>query len=127
MKATKFRDSNEFSECGQNVLAKGCLPCRCLYVNQNNQSAKRPKYELSPTGPVNNVFLCKTGDKGKLFIPFVPLFTLSLPCGKIVCSLCVLCTTILVRGPSVTSLSSQLNEVAMWADNNRLLLNTSKT
>ena len=35
-------------------------------------------------------------------------------------------TTILVRGPSLTSLSTQLNEVArtvsMWADNNRMSL-----
>ena len=40
-------------------------------------------------------------------------------------------TTILVRGPSVTSLSTQLNEVATtvstWADNNRMSLNTTKT
>ena len=40
-------------------------------------------------------------------------------------------TTILVRGPSVTSLSTQLNEVARtvstWADNNRMSLNTTKT
>lgn len=40
-------------------------------------------------------------------------------------------TTILVRGPSVTSLSTQLNEVArtvsLWADNNRMSLNTTKT
>ena len=39
-------------------------------------------------------------------------------------------TTILVRGPSVTSLSTQLNEVARtvstWADNNRMSLNTTK-
>ena len=36
-------------------------------------------------------------------------------------------TTILVRGPSVTSLSTQLNEVARttWADNNRMSLNTT--
>ena len=40
-------------------------------------------------------------------------------------------TTILVRGPSVTSRSTQLNEVARtvstWADNNRMSLNTTKT
>ena len=40
-------------------------------------------------------------------------------------------TTILVRGPSVTSLSTQLNEVtrtvSTWADNNRMSLNTTKT
>ena len=27
MKATKFRDSSEYSQCVQNVLAKSCLPC----------------------------------------------------------------------------------------------------
>lgn len=40
-------------------------------------------------------------------------------------------TTILVRWSSVTSLSTQLNEVATtvstWADNNRMSLNTTKT
>ena len=40
-------------------------------------------------------------------------------------------TTLLVRGPSTTSVSTQLNEVARtvstWADNNRMSLNTSKT
>ena len=40
-------------------------------------------------------------------------------------------TTLLVRGPSITSVSTQLNEVARtvstWADNNRMSLNTSKT
>ena len=40
-------------------------------------------------------------------------------------------TTIVVLGPSVTSLSTQLNEVARtvptWADNNRMSLNTTKT
>ena len=40
-------------------------------------------------------------------------------------------TAILVRGPSITSVSTQLNEVAItvstWADNNRMSLNTTKT
>ena len=27
VKATKFRDSSEYSQCVQNVLAKSCLPC----------------------------------------------------------------------------------------------------
>ena len=40
-------------------------------------------------------------------------------------------TTLLVRGPSIISVSTQLNEVARtvstWADNNRMSLNTSKT
>ena len=39
-------------------------------------------------------------------------------------------TNLLVRGPSVTSFSTQLNEVARtvstWADNNRMSLNTTK-
>ena len=43
VKATKFRDSCEFSECVKNVLAKSCLPCQCLYVNQNNIFAEREK------------------------------------------------------------------------------------
>ena len=29
MKATKFRDSSEFSACIQNVLSKSCVPCQC--------------------------------------------------------------------------------------------------
>ena len=40
-------------------------------------------------------------------------------------------TTLLVRGPSVTSLGTQLNEVvrtvSTWADNSRMSLNTTKT
>ena len=40
-------------------------------------------------------------------------------------------TTILVRGPSISSVSNQLNEVAKtistWADNNRMSLNITKT
>ena len=40
-------------------------------------------------------------------------------------------TTNLVRGPSITSVSNQLNEVARtiftWADNNRISLNITKT
>ena len=31
VKATKFRDSSEYSQCVQNVLAKSCLPCQILY------------------------------------------------------------------------------------------------
>ena len=31
MKATKFRDSSEYSQCVQNVLTKSCLPCQILY------------------------------------------------------------------------------------------------
>ena len=29
VKATKFRDPIEYSQCVQNVLAKSCLPCQC--------------------------------------------------------------------------------------------------
>ena len=40
-------------------------------------------------------------------------------------------TAILVRGPSIASVSNQLNEVARtistWVDNNRMSLNTTKT
>ena len=31
VKATKFRDSSEYSQCVQIVLAKSCLPCQILY------------------------------------------------------------------------------------------------
>ena len=31
VKATKFRDSSEYSQCVQNVLAKSCLPCQILH------------------------------------------------------------------------------------------------
>ena len=44
VKATKFRVLSEFSECVQNVLAKSCLPCQCLYVKQKMQIAKRPRF-----------------------------------------------------------------------------------
>ena len=35
MKATKFRDSSEYSQCVQNVLAKTCLPCQILDKQKN--------------------------------------------------------------------------------------------
>ena len=54
VRATKFRDSSEFSECVQNVSVKSCLPSQCLYVNKCTakkimQRAKRPRNEFSPT------------------------------------------------------------------------------
>ena len=49
-KATKFRDSSEYSQCVQNVLAKSCLPSQ-IYIQTKNflLSAERPRYELSAT------------------------------------------------------------------------------
>jgi len=32
VKAAKFRDSSEYSDCIQNVWRKSCLPCQILYV-----------------------------------------------------------------------------------------------
>ena len=53
VEAKKFRDSNKYSDCVQNVSVKSCLPCQILYINQkkktNLQSAKRPRYEFSAT------------------------------------------------------------------------------
>ena len=47
-KATKFRDSSEYSQCVQNVLAKSCLPCQILYKRKKIlPSAERPGYEYS--------------------------------------------------------------------------------
>ena len=48
VKATKFRNSSEYSDCICNVRAKSCLP---FDVNQFDflRSAKRPRYELSAT------------------------------------------------------------------------------
>ena len=43
VKATKFRDSSEFSECVQNVLAKSCLPGQCLQLFRGRLSNKRGK------------------------------------------------------------------------------------
>ena len=81
-KATKFGDSSEYSDCvqlfGQRVVSE---------FHFFLQSAKRPRYEFS--APVlRSGFLCgdRAGDKGKLFILFIPLFCLSL-FSKIVCSL----------------------------------------
>ena len=50
VKATKFRDSSEYSQCVQNVLAKSCLPCQ-IFVQPKNfwLSAERPRYEFSAT------------------------------------------------------------------------------
>ena len=51
MKATKFRDSSEYSRCVQNVLIKSCLPCQILYKTKKKfLSAERPRYEFSATG-----------------------------------------------------------------------------
>ena len=51
MKATKFRDSSEYSQCVQNVLTKSCLPCQILYKPKKFLlSAERPRYEFSATG-----------------------------------------------------------------------------
>ena len=36
MKATKFRDSSEYSQCVQKLLAKSCLPCQILYKPKKN-------------------------------------------------------------------------------------------
>ena len=35
VKAAKFRDSTEYSQCVQNVLVKSCLPCQILYKPKN--------------------------------------------------------------------------------------------
>ena len=34
VKAAKFRDSREYSDCIQNVWAKSCLTCQILYIKQ---------------------------------------------------------------------------------------------
>ena len=49
VKAAKFRDSSEYSDCIQNVCAKSCLPCQILYIKQKKkfQSAEKPRYEFS--------------------------------------------------------------------------------
>ena len=97
MKATKFRDLSEFSECIQNDLAKSCLPCQSLYVNQKIFGRARKALGRSLAlqgyaGLLSSNFLCKVakdmkaGDTGQLFILFVPLLTLSL-LSKIVRSL----------------------------------------
>ena len=45
VKATKFRDSSEYSQCVQNALAKSCLPCQILYKPKKILlSAERPRY-----------------------------------------------------------------------------------
>jgi len=53
VKAAKFRDSSEYSDCIQNVWAKSCLPCQILYIHCKEkkflQSAEKPKYEFSDT------------------------------------------------------------------------------
>ena len=51
VKAAKFRDSSEYSECVQNVWAKSCLPCQTLYIKQKKilPSAEKPRYEFNAT------------------------------------------------------------------------------
>ena len=41
MKATKFRDSSEYSRCVQTVLAKCCLPCEIFYKPKKNCWARK--------------------------------------------------------------------------------------
>ena len=43
VKAVKFRDSSEYSDCIQNVCAKSCLPCQSLYIKQKFFFAERGK------------------------------------------------------------------------------------
>ena len=50
MIATKFRDSSEYSQCVQNVLAKSYLPCQILFLQTKKfllLSAEKPRYEFS--------------------------------------------------------------------------------
>ena len=51
VKAAKFRDTSENSDCVHNVRAKSCLPCQILYIKQKRflQSAEKPRYEFSAT------------------------------------------------------------------------------
>ena len=43
VKATKFRDSSEISECVQDVLANSCLAGQCLYVNHKKKNCRARK------------------------------------------------------------------------------------
>jgi len=43
VKAVKFRDSSEYSDCIQNVWAKTRLPCQILYIKQNKIFAEGGK------------------------------------------------------------------------------------
>ena len=48
VKATKFRDSSECSQCIQNVLVQSCLPSQILYKQKKiSLSAERLKHEFS--------------------------------------------------------------------------------
>ena len=51
VKAAKFGDSSEYSDCIQNFCAKSCLPCQILYIKQKKklQSAEKPRNEFSAT------------------------------------------------------------------------------
>ena len=51
VKAAKFRDSSEYSDCIQNVWAKSYLPCQILYIKQKKvlQSVEKPRYDFSAT------------------------------------------------------------------------------
>jgi len=43
VKAAKFRDSSEYSDCIQNVWAKSCLPCHILYIKQKKKFCRARK------------------------------------------------------------------------------------
>ena len=91
VKATKFRDSSEFSECVQNDLAKSCLPCQRLYVNQKKIFAERENAQMRikpySAGLVSSGFLCKasydmtTGARFSKFPVIVKLFCFPLRMG----------------------------------------------
>ena len=58
VKATKFTDSSEYSQCFQNVLAKSCPPCQVLY-KQTNDCWARKSLGTSNTGFVSIRFPAK--------------------------------------------------------------------
>jgi len=43
VKAAKFRESSEYSDCIQNVWWKSCLPCEILYIKQKKNFCRARK------------------------------------------------------------------------------------
>ena len=105
------------------------MACFRSYLSGSSQKTQF-RGTLSEALPVS-VGILQGGILGPLFsIIHINHLSLRLPSG-VNSTMFADDTTILVRGPSITSVSTQWNEVARtvstWADNNRMSLNTSKT
>ena len=111
VKATKFRDSSEYTDCVQNVRAKKYFPCQNYRQRKNKFCRARKRPSTSLALQCYKVNVGATGDKGKLFVLFIPLFTLFL-FNKIVYALWSVATR-KIRAEIISSLVCNLLDLAV--------------